>query len=297
MLHDLQTEKRNLLTMDLDQLPTLSVLRLMQEEDEKVSLLIREKLNEIERVTECVIHSFKQGGRLIYIGAGTSGRMGILDAVECVPTFGTDPSMVQGVIAGGEEAIRFAVEGAEDSLEQGEEDLAKLNLSDKDTVIGIAASGRTPYVIGALQYASRIGATTGSLACNEDAEISKYAKHSIEIVTGPEILTGSTRLKAGTAQKMVLNMISTAAMIGIGKSFSNLMVDVQPTNEKLVERAKTMIQEITDCDYETATKYYEMSHQHVKVAVIMILTGLNYAEAKIKLDQSEGFVQRAIQSN
>jgi len=297
VLHELQTEKRNPHTMDLDQLPTLSVLRLMQEEDEKVSLLIKEKLNEIERVTECVIQSFKQGGRLIYIGAGTSGRMGILDAVECVPTFGTDPSMVQGVIAGGEEAIRFAVEGAEDSREQGMEDLARLNLSDKDTVIGIAASGRTPYVIGALQYASRIGATTASLACNEDAEISKYAKYSIEIETGPEILTGSTRLKAGTAQKMVLNMISTAAMIGIGKSFGNLMVDVQPTNAKLVERAKTMIREITGCDYETATKYYEMSHQHVKVAVIMILTGLNYAEAKIKLDQSEGFVQRAIQPN
>jgi N-acetylmuramic acid 6-phosphate etherase len=281
--------------MDLDQLSTLSVLELMQEEDAKVSLAIREKLPEIERVTLRVIESFKQGGRLIYTGAGTSGRMGILDAVECVPTFGTGPDMVQGVIAGGDKAIRFAVEGAEDSVEQGMTDLEKLDLSDKDIVLGIAASGRTPYVIGGLQYAARVGAATASLACNKDAEISKYAKYPIEIITGPEVLTGSTRLKAGTAQKMVLNMISTAAMIGIGKTYSNLMVDVQPTNEKLVVRAKSMIREITGCNPETASKYYELSRHQVKVAVVMMLAGLEYEEALGKLQESDGFIRRALQ--
>lgn len=295
MLDHLKTETRNQRSMDLDQLSTLSVLELMQEEDAKVSLAIREKLPEIERVTLRVIESFKQGGRLIYTGAGTSGRMGILDAVECVPTFGTGPDMVQGVIAGGDKAIRFAVEGAEDSVEQGIEDLKKLDLSDKDIVLGIAASGRTPYVIGGLQYAARVGAGTASLACNKDAEISNYAKYPIEIITGPEVLTGSTRLKAGTAQKMVLNMISTAAMIGIGKTFSNLMVDVQPTNEKLVVRAKSMIREITGCDYETASEYYELSRHQVKVAVIMLLAGLDYEEARSKLQESDGFIRRALQ--
>ncbi|MFB5760261.1 N-acetylmuramic acid 6-phosphate etherase [Paenibacillus medicaginis] len=295
MLDNLKTETRNQRSTDLDQLSTLSVLELMQEEDAKVSLAIWEKLPEIERVTKCVIESFKQGGRLIYTGAGTSGRMGILDAVECVPTFGTDPDMVQGVIAGGDEAIRMAVEGAEDSVEQGMKDLEKLNLSDKDIVLGVAASGRTPYVIGGLQYAAGVGAATASLACNKDAEISNYAEYPIEIITGPEVLTGSTRLKAGTAQKMVLNMISTAAMIGIGKTYSNFMVDVQPTNEKLVVRAKSMIREITGCDYETASRYYELSRHQVKVAVIMLLAGLDYEEAQRKLQEADGFIRRALQ--
>lgn len=295
MLNHLNTEKRNPNTMDLDRLSAGKILELMQEEDAKVSLAVKEKLPEIERVARCVIRSFKQGGRLIYIGAGTSGRMGILDAVECVPTFGTSPEMVQGVIAGGETAIHTAVEGAEDSPELAMEDLARLGLSEKDTVIGIAASGRTPYVIGGLQYAAQVGATTASLACNPDAVISKYAQHPIEIVTGPEVLTGSTRLKAGTAQKMVLNMISTTAMIGIGKAFSNLMVDVQPTNEKLVTRAKSMISEITGCDLATASNYYEMSGHQVKVAVTMLLAGLSSEEAIQRLEQSDGFIRRAIE--
>lgn len=295
MLNHLNTEKRNPNTMDLDRLSAGKILELMQEEDAKVSLAVKEKLPEIERVARCVIRSFKQGGRLIYIGAGTSGRMGILDAVECVPTFGTSPEMVQGVIAGGETAIHTAVEGAEDSPELAMKDLARLSLSEKDTVIGIAASGRTPYVIGGLQYAAQVGAATASLACNPDAVISKYAQYPIEIVTGPEVLTGSTRLKAGTAQKMVLNMISTTAMIGIGKAFSNLMVDVQPTNEKLVTRAKSMISEITGCDLATASNYYEMSGHQVKVAVTMLLAGLSSEEAIQRLEQSDGFIRRAIE--
>lgn len=295
MLNKLTTEGRNMLTEDLDQLSTLSVLKLMQEEDATVSLAIREKLQDIEKVTQCVIQSFQAGGRLIYIGAGTSGRMGILDAVECVPTFGTDPDMVQGIIAGGEKAIRRAVEGAEDSPELGQTDLEDINLTANDTVIGIAASGRTPYVIGALTYASRIGANTASLSCNTNAVISQYAKYPVEIETGPEVLSGSTRLKAGTAQKMVLNMISTAAMIGMGKVYSNYMVDVQPTNEKLVMRAKAMIQEITGCDPKTAADYYERSGHQVKLAIVMLLTGLDYEEALKTLTESQGFVRRAIQ--
>lgn len=296
MLEKLATESRNQRTNDLDQMPTIAILNLMQEEDAKVSLAIKEKIKDIEAVTKCVINSFKQGGRLIYIGAGTSGRMGILDAVECVPTFGTDPEMVQGLIAGGETAIRLAVEGAEDSFEQGQADLKRLNITDTDTVMGIAASGRTPYVIGALQYAAQVGATTTSLSCNESSEISLYAKFPIEIATGSELLTGSTRLKAGTAQKMVLNMISTAAMIGIGKVYNNLMVDVQPTNEKLVSRAKSIISQITGCDYDTASDYYEKSHHQVKLAVVMLLTGYEYQEAKQRLIESDGFIRQAIQN-
>ncbi|MEC0128307.1 N-acetylmuramic acid 6-phosphate etherase [Paenibacillus pabuli] len=294
MLENLITETRNQSTLELDQLSTASVLKLMQEEDEKVSLAVKEKLEDIEKVVTCVIQSFKQGGRLIYTGAGTSGRMGILDAVECVPTFGTKPDMVQGLIAGGETAIRLAVEGAEDSIEQGETDLKELNLTPNDTVVGIAASGRTPYVIGALKYASRIGAYTASLSCNENAEISRYAQYPIEILTGAEILTGSTRLKAGTAQKMVLNMISTTAMIGIGKAYSNLMVDVQPTNEKLVLRAKSIISEITGCDMDTASIYYEKSNHQVKVAVVMLLAGIDYEEAQQRLHNSGGFIRQAV---
>ncbi|ASA19988.1 N-acetylmuramic acid 6-phosphate etherase [Paenibacillus donghaensis] len=295
MLENLTTETRNQSTLNLDQMPILSVLKLMQEEDATLSSAIQAKLPQIERVVAVVIESFKQGGRLIYIGAGTSGRLGILDAVECVPTFGTEPEMVQGIIAGGETAIRMAVEGAEDSPQLGREDIRQLKVNSRDTVIGVAASGRTPYVIGALQEAAELGARTASLACNEDSEIARYAEHAIEIVTGAEILTGSTRLKAGTAQKMVMNMISTVAMIGIGKVYSNLMVDVKPTNEKLVQRAKAMISEITGCDEETAASYYELSKHQVKVAVVMLLMDLGYEEAQLKLMESDGFIRRAIQ--
>ncbi|KKJ71124.1 N-acetylmuramic acid-6-phosphate etherase, partial [Enterococcus faecium MRSN 4777] len=193
----------------------------------------------------------------IYMGAGTSGRLGVLDAAECVPTFGVEPEMVIGLIAGGEEAMTVAVEGAEDSYELGQEDLIKLNLTKNDIVIGIAASGRTPYVIGGLDYAKSIGAVTGTISCNKQAEISKHADFPIEVDAGPEFLTGSTRLKSGTAQKLILNMISTISMIGIGKVFNNLMVDVKPTNEKLIERSKRIIMQATEADYETAEKYFE----------------------------------------
>lgn len=295
MLEKLVTETRNNRTMNLDQMTILNVLQVMNEEDQKVPLAIAAELEQIERAIQLVIRSFKQGGRLIYVGAGTSGRLGILDAVECPPTFGTDFEVVQGLIAGGQEAFVVAVEGAEDNAELAKNDLQAIGLTDKDTVIGIAASGRTPYVIGALQYANSVGASTASLACNKGAEISNFAKVAIEVVPGPEILTGSTRLKAGTAQKLVLNMISTCSMIGVGKVYKNLMVDVQPTNLKLVERSKRIIMQATDVSYEQAADCYEKANKNVKAAIVMILSACEYEEALERLEKNEGFVQHAIQ--
>lgn len=294
MLDKLTTELRNPRTMNLDEMSTLDILRTMNQEDESVLEAIDKQLSNIEKAVQFAIESFNNKGRLIYIGAGTSGRLGILDAVECVPTFGTDPEMVQGLIAGGKQAIYEAVEGAEDDAELGENDLKRIQLTDKDTVIGIAASGRTPYVIGALKYANSIQAKTVSISCNHNAEMSKYSDLAIELETGPEVLTGSTRLKAGTSQKIVLNMISTASMVGIGKVYQNFMVDLKPTNEKLEERSKRNIMEVTGVDYETANRYFEKSKQQVKVAIVMILLECSYDEAVRKLESSKGFVRDAI---
>lgn len=294
MLDKLTTELRNPRTMNLDEMSTLDILRTMNQEDESVLEAIDKQLSNIEKAVQFAIESFNNKGRLIYIGAGTSGRLGILDAVECVPTFGTDPEMVQGLIAGGNQAIYEAVEGAEDDAELGENDLKRIQLTDKDTVIGIAASGRTPYVIGALKYANSIQAKTVSISCNHNAEMSKYSDLAIELETGPEVLTGSTRLKAGTSQKIVLNMISTASMVGIGKVYQNFMVDLKPTNEKLEERSKRNIMEVTGVDYETANRYFEKSKQQVKVAIVMILLECSYDEAVRKLESSKGFVRDAI---
>ncbi|EUJ30120.1 N-acetylmuramic acid 6-phosphate etherase [Listeria grayi] len=294
MLENLATEKRNSKTLRLDELTTVEILAIMNEEDKTVPQAIKQVLPTIEKIVNGVISTFQVGGRLIYLGAGTSGRLGVLDAVECVPTFGVEPSQVVGLIAGGEKAFVQAVEGAEDSMILGETDLKELALTENDYVIGIAASGRTPYVIGALDYAKHIGARTAAVSCNADAAISKHAELAVEVVTGPEVLTGSTRLKAGTAQKLVLNMISTASMIGVGKIYKNLMVDVKPTNEKLVERAKRIIMEATDCDYETAAKFYQLADTHVKVAIVMLLTDSTKLEAIKKLEQANGFVRKTL---
>lgn len=294
MLDKLVTETRNERTMNLDEMSILEVLEVMNEEDKMVPLAIKSQLPKIEQAISLVIQSFRRGGRLIYVGAGTSGRLGILDAVECHPTFGTDSDMVRGLIAGGPGAFTTAVEGAEDDEDQAAEDLDNIQLTRKDTVIGIAASGRTPYVIAALQHARRIGASTASLACNKDAEISKYADVSIEVVPGPEILTGSTRLKSGTAQKLVLNMISTCSMIGIGKVYKNLMVDVQPTNIKLVERSKLIIMQATGVSYDEAASVYEKAKGNVKAAIVMILSACSYEEALERLQKAEGFVRKAL---
>ncbi|HDR6318132.1 N-acetylmuramic acid 6-phosphate etherase [Bacillus sp. CH126_4D] len=294
MLENLSTEHRNEKTTNLDEMSIKEVLQSMNEEDRTVALAVEKEIEQIEKVVQTVIKSFEAEGRLIYIGAGTSGRLGILDAVECPPTFGTEDKMVQGFIAGGLKAFTKAVEGAEDREELAEEDLKSIGLNEKDTVIGIAASGRTPYVIGGLKYAHSVGASTASISCNKNAEISKYAKLNVEVETGAEILTGSTRLKAGTAQKLVLNMISTASMIGVGKVYKNLMVDVQSTNEKLVERSKRIIVEATGVSYEVAADYYEKAKRNVKVAIVMALLQCEYGEAKEKLKEAKGFVKKAL---
>ncbi|MFV8253189.1 N-acetylmuramic acid 6-phosphate etherase [Aerococcus viridans] len=294
-INQLTTEKRNPNTMHLDQMSVGQVLELMNKEDQQVPEVIAEALGQIEAAVETIIQSLKAGGRLIYFGAGTSGRLGVLDAAECVPTFGVSPDLVVGLIAGGDKAMVEAVEGAEDSLTLAEEDFKKLKLNANDTVVGIAASGRTPYVIGGLQYAQSIGAKTVSIACNKEAKISGYAQIPIEVDCGPEILTGSTRLKAGTAQKLILNMLSTVSMIGIGKVYQNLMVDVQATNEKLEERSKRIIMAATECSYEEATSYFEAANHNVKVAIVMILTNLDATEASRKINAANGFVNQVLQ--
>ena len=296
MLDKLTTEKRNESTMKLDQLTTKEVLQLMNKEDRTVPDAVEAALPEIEAAVEQVIATFQAGGRLIYTGAGTSGRLGILDAVECPPTFSTPDDMVQGLLAGGMSAFRKAKEGAEDNPELGARELEEIGLTAKDTVIGIAASGRTPYVIGALDYAAAVGAATVSVACNKEAAISKHAKISIEVETGPEILTGSTRLKAGTAQKLVLNMISTASMVGVGKVYKNLMVDVKPTNDKLQERAKRIIMEATGANYDAAEKVFDQADGQVKTAIVMLLLDVTKEEAEEKLRNAEGFVRSAIKA-
>lgn len=293
-LENLTTERRNEETFGLDEMSVSTALEKMNKEDKKVAEAVEKALPMIEPVIEKTIESFNHGGRLIYLGAGTSGRLGVLDAAECVPTFGVEASMVVGLIAGGEKAMTLAVEGAEDDLELGKQDLIDLQLTKNDMVIGIAASGRTPYVIGALDYAKSIGAHTGSLACNMNAEISQHAEFPIEVDCGAEFLTGSTRLKSGTAQKLILNMISTIAMIGIGKVYNNLMVDVRPTNEKLVERSKRIIMEATDCDYETAEKTFIQAGEDVKLAIVMILTNSAKDEAQGKLVQAKGFIKNTL---
>lgn len=291
----MNTEQRNPRSMNLDTLSVPEMTRLMNEEDTTVTTAIRQSMNQINDLITVVIKQMEKGGRLFYIGAGTSGRLGILDAAECVPTFGTSPEWVQGIIAGGEKAVLEAVEGAEDSEALAVKDLKDKNLNEKDVVIGIAASGRTPYVKGALKYAQEVGAQTGSISNNPKAAISALAKYPVEVVTGPEVLTGSTRLKAGTAQKLVLNMISTVTMVKLGKAYENLMVDVQATNEKLVDRSKRIIMEATDCSFEEAEKYYEQSHS-VKTAIVQILAEVTLGEAESLLDQKHGRVREAIRS-
>ena len=293
-LTNLTTEKRNAQTMNLDSLTIHEAAVLMNNEDQKVGTAVAQALPAIENAIKKTTVSLQSGGRTIYMGAGTSGRLGVLDAAECVPTFGVSPETVIGLIAGGETAMIHAVEGAEDSLTLGPTDLQNLNLLAKDTVIGIAASGRTPYVIGGLDYANHVHAATVSLALNTNALISQHADTAIEIDVGPEFLTGSTRLKSGTAQKMVLNMISTISMLGIGKIYKNLMVDVQPTNEKLIERSKHIIMDATDCSFETAEQAFMAANQNVKVAIVMILTGVNRNEAEEKLQQANGFINQSL---
>jgi N-acetylmuramic acid 6-phosphate etherase len=293
-INQLTTESRNPASAHLDEMSIADIVTLMNQEDAKVSQSIQSQLPAIAKAVALIVAAFKAGGRLIYMGAGTSGRLGVLDAAECVPTFGTDPAMVRGIIAGGQKAMTVAVEGAEDSLTLGGQDLKDLTLTAHDAVVGIAASGRTPYVIGALTYANEIGAATISLACNDHAEISNIAQVAIEVTPGPEVLSGSTRLKAGTAEKMVLNMLSTISMVKIGKVYHNLMVDVKPTNEKLVIRAKHIIELATGVDSTTASTLFESAGHDVKTAIVMALAQVDATTAHDRLKKADGVVRDAL---
>ncbi len=295
-LEKLTTESRNQNTLNIDKVSTLEMVKIINSEDKKVALAVEEELPKIAEAIDGIVERMHRGGRLIYIGAGTSGRLGILDASECPPTYGVSEELVQGLIAGGKEAIFRAKEGAEDSKELAVEDLKSISLSENDTVVGLAASGRTPYVIGGLEYANEIGALTASITCNANSEVAKAAKISIAPVVGAEVVTGSTRLKSGTAQKLVLNMLSTGTMIKLGKVYGNLMVDVRATNEKLVERAKRIVCEATGAEREEAEKVLEATEFDVKLSIFMILSKLNKAEAKKILDESKGYIAEALKS-
>ncbi|WP_159655791.1 N-acetylmuramic acid 6-phosphate etherase [Vibrio atypicus] len=294
-LAHLVSEGRNPDTMDIDLLPALEIVQRINQQDQQVPIAVEKVLPEIAQAVEKITEAFKIGGRLIYMGAGTSGRLGVLDASECPPTFGVSDQMVIGLIAGGPEAILKAKEGAEDSLTLGVEDLKAINFSQRDVVVGIAASGRTPYVIGALEYANETGATTVALSCNPDSPIADIAQIAISPVVGPEALTGSTRLKSGTAQKLVLNMLTTASMIRLGKSYQNLMVDVKATNKKLVARAARIVMQATDCDKSLAEQTLQQTKYDVKLAILMILTGMDIEAAHEQLAHQNGFLRKAVQ--
>jgi N-acetylmuramic acid 6-phosphate etherase len=291
----LTTEDYHPDSANLDLMSIAEIVKLMNEDDVKITQAIAKVLPEIEQAIEVVIKALKNGGRLFYVGAGTSGRIGLLDAVECPPTFSTPPKLVQAILAGGSDAVMVAVEGAEDDFTLGEAELRKQQLSAQDVVIGIAASGRTPFVKGALVYAQRIGARTISLVSNPQSVISAYADIAIEVITGPEILTGSTRLKAATAHKQILNMITTTSMIKLGKVYKNLMVDVHASNFKLRERAKKIVCEATGVSYELAETILEQTNFQVKLAIVMLLTETTLNEAKGLLAQSEGHVRMAVE--
>ena len=293
-LSTLITEQRNPNSMHVDSLSALEIVQLMNKEDKQVPLAIEKCLPQIAQAVERIVSAFQQGGRLVYIGAGTSGRLGVLDASECPPTFGVSPEMVKGIIAGGERALRHPIEGAEDSKEQAVVDLQTIQFSSKDVLVGIAASGRTPYVIGALKYAKRLGSVTVSIASNPNSAMANIVDIAIDTVVGPEVLTGSSRLKSGTAQKLVLNMLTTASMILMGKCYQNLMVDVQASNEKLKARAIRIVMQATDCDKALAEETLKQADQNAKLAIMMILSGLDRAQAETLLEKHQGKLQLAL---
>lgn len=293
-LAKLTTESRNPRTMNLDEMSPLQLVSVMNQEDLHVVSAVKAVLPQVATAVQWAKEALEAGGRLIYFGAGTSGRLGVLDAVECPPTFGVSSDVVVGLIAGGERAFVRAVEGAEDDPELCKKELLAINLKESDLVVGLAASGRTPYVIGGLRYAKEIGCRTVAIACNKDSAIGKEADLAIEPTPGPEVLTGSTRLKAGTAQKMILNMISTGSMVGIGKAYQNLMVDVQQTNNKLVIRAQNITMAATGCTRDEAAAALHEANGSAKVAIVMLLTKVSAKEAQNQLDAAQGHVRDAL---
>lgn len=293
-LAKLTTESRNPRTMNLDEMSPLQLVSVMNQEDLHVVSAVKAVLPQVATAVQWAKEALEAGGRLIYFGAGTSGRLGVLDAVECSPTFGVSSDVVVGLMAGGERAFVRAVEGAEDDPELCKKELLAINLKESDLAVGLAASGRTPYVIGGLRYAKEIGCRTVAIACNKDSAIGKEADLAIEPTPGPEVLTGSTRLKAGTAQKMILNMISTGSMVGIGKAYQNLMVDVQQTNNKLVVRAQNITMAATGCTRDEAAAALHEANGSAKVAIVMLLTKVSAKEAQNQLDAAQGHVRDAL---
>ena len=293
-LNQLITEQRNPNSMQLDSLSAQELVALINREDQQVALAVEKCLPQIASAVEKIVAAFERGGRLVYVGAGTSGRLGVLDASECPPTYGVKPEMVVGLIAGGDHALRHPIEGAEDNVQQGQADLEEIDFSARDVLVGIAASGRTPYVLGALNYAKQLGATTVSIASNPNSKMAEVADIAIETVVGPEVLTGSSRMKSGTVQKLVLNMLTTASMVLIGKCYQNLMVDVQASNEKLKARALKIVMEATECDNEAAANVLAKANGQVKLAILMQLSGLDALEAQSLLDKSNGKLRQAL---
>ena len=294
-LKKIATEQRNPNTMNIDRLSTLDMVKLINQEDHRVAEAVAEVTDKIAEAIDVIADRLSKGGRLIYCGAGTSGRLGILDAVECPPTYSTEPEMVQALMAGGYPAIFKAVEGAEDSKELGVQDMKNINFAAGDVLVGIAASGRTPYVLGCMEYARELGAPTVSVTCCPGSVLDNFADIGIAPCPGPEVITGSTRMKSGTAQKMVLNMLSTGTMIKLGKVYGNLMVDVKPSNEKLIRRCVTIVCNATGCDDATATAALEVCGYRPKTAIVMVLCGVNAEEAKEMLDKADGRVAQVVE--
>jgi N-acetylmuramic acid 6-phosphate etherase len=295
-IKNLQTEQRNPNTMQIDQKSIVDILQLINQEDQKIPAIVAAEIPYIAEAVELIIQAFRQGGRLLYVGAGTSGRLGVLDAAECPPTFGVAPEMVQGLIAGGFQALLKAQEGAEDKPEQGGVDVATKKIGPKDVVCGIAASRRTPYVIGAIEKARALGAKTIYITCNPRSEMNIPVDVAICPVVGPEPIMGSTRMKAGTATKLVLNMLTTTAMIRLGKVWGNMMVDLQITNKKLEERSKRIVMLATGVDYDAAKQVLQQADGHVKTALVMIMANVDVQEAKRRLLAADGLVHKALAS-
>lgn len=293
-LTQLVTEGRNSASADIDTLPTLEMLQVINREDQKVAFAVEKTLPQVAQAVDAIVLAFQTGGRLIYMGAGTSGRLGILDASECPPTYGSHPDLVVGLIAGGHQAILKAVENAEDNAELGQDDLKHLHLTDKDVVVGIAASGRTPYVLGGMAYAKSVGATVVAIACNPQCAMQRQADIAIIPVVGAEVVTGSSRMKAGTAQKLILNMLTSGAMIRSGKVFGNLMVDVEATNAKLIQRQNNIVVEATGCNSDQAEQALNACQRHCKTAILMILADMNAEQATQKLAKHNGFIRAAL---
>lgn len=294
-LTQMVTESRNPASEQIDTLSTLEMLTIINDEDQKVALAVKATLPQLAELVEKVVVAFSLGGRLIYIGAGTSGRLGILDASECPPTYGTPHEQVMGLIAGGHQAILKAIENAEDNREMAVKDLRNIHFNNRDVLVGIAASGRTPYVLGAIAYAKSLGATVAAISCNPGSEIGRAADIAIEPLVGPEVVTGSSRMKAGTAQKLILNMITTGAMIRSGKVYGNLMVDVAATNAKLLQRQVNIVVEATGCRHEEAENALNDCQRHCKTAILMVLTGLPADQASELLAEHRGFIRNALQ--